>query len=248
MESSKLKATVNFISELFSMDITINDEVRNKLYFGKYNYKASINLRGLSYTYYINSIEKYIDRIEKFKNERTFAWRIHGDFNDSEANYWNSINFNLIKKFLDFKQAYSNYITIRIEKDYASIFSNNLTVLQTLLELDHKASFYKANVYEAESLFFKKEPKYKHRVYFKSRKVKSEFAESILDYASRANNNLKISPALISYLSNSNFSYYNYKMLHSSYYIDYNDESMLTIFHMLFPGMLGKVYNLKKHP
>jgi hypothetical protein len=247
MELSKLKVTTDFVNGLFSMDFNVTEETRNKLYFGKYQYKACIKLLGLSYTYYISSIEKYIERIEKFKNERTFAWRIHGDFNDSEGSYWNSIDFKLIEDFLQFKNAYNNYVTIRIEKDTASIFSNNITVLQSLLDLDHKATFYKASVYETESLFFKKQPKHKFRVYFKSKRVKSEFMETLLDYHKRAKN-IKISPALISYLSNHNPLYGNYRILHSSYYIDYNDESMLTIFHMLFPGMLGKVYNLKKHP
>lgn len=227
MESSKLKT-----------------EIRNKLYFGQYNYKAVIQVTGLSYTYYVENIQNYKDRLARFRAEKNIALRSYGS-KISDTDYYASIDYDLIDKFLQFKKAYSDYAMVRQERDKASIFSNNLTLLETLVELDSNFKIYKAEILSTDSIYFKKQPKYKYRTYFKARRIPKDFIDNI-NSLKETYKSLNFSKGLFMSLFHNNWHPYRY--LHGSYFVEYNDEQMLTILGMWFPDMLGKTYSLAKEP
>jgi hypothetical protein len=64
----------------------------------------------------------------------------------------------------------------------------------------------------------------------------------------RYENIARICPALRRLVNEAGGRKYWYNYLHSSYYVDYNDESTLTLLHMFFGSMLAKTYSLEKQP
>jgi hypothetical protein len=231
--------------ELFKLKI----EKRNKLYYGKYPYKATLTIVGSAYTYYSQSYEDFCKRIERQKNDLT---RVSGYFAQERNNNWvkflEEVNYTIIKDYFNWRETHKDYVTIRVEGDKVSVFSCDLSLLQTLENINSDVTYTKAVVLKADTLYFKKVPKYKYRTYFKSKRITNEFSQNVIDFADRYKNNedLKLSPALIKYLSGRNVNRYTY--LHGSYFIEYNNESMKSLIFMFFGDMVGKSFNLEKEP
>lgn len=244
MELSKLKVDLPFGNNLFNMSYLIKTEIRNKLYFGKYNYKAVIKITGLSYTYYVDNIQQFKDRLARFRTEKSVALRTYGS-HLTDNDYYDSIDYQSIDKFLIFKKVYNEHIMVRQERDKASIFTNDLSLLESLMELDNEFQIYKSEVLSNDTMYFKKQPKYKFRTYFKGKRIPKDFMDNIQTLKDTYKS-LNFSKGLFVSLFHNNWHPYRY--LHGSYFVEYNDEHMHTILAMWLPDMLGKTYSLAKEP
>jgi hypothetical protein len=220
-------------------------EKRNKLYFNKYRYKTVLVIPGAGYTYYINDIDTFVARTEKLRdNNNRYGVRI---LTNSWKEYWDEINIEKISKFITWRNVVSKEKCMyRMQGDSVSFFSNDLSLLQTLKSIDEKASFYEVQCYDSpDTLYFKREPKYKFRTYFRSKRMPKNFSENVRDLSEIYKDSLHFCPALFRALFVK--SQYNpYRYMHGSYYVEYNDEKMLTILSMWFPDMLAKTYSLAK--
>lgn len=213
-------------------------EKRNKLYFNKFRFKATIKVQGAAYTYYTPNLETFVGRMEKLRGANNKL---------GVKEYWDEVNLDQISQLITWRNTVNkDKFTLRIQGDTVSFFSNELPLLQTLDSIDSKVTFTEAICYEdCDQLYFKKQPKYKYRTYFKARQMPKHFSESVrsLDdiYSS-----LNFSKTLLKTLFT--HTYHPFRYLHGSYYVEYNDQHMLTILSMWFPDMLGKTYSLAKEP
>jgi len=225
--------------ELFKL----KTEKRNKLYFNKFMYKAVCKIQGAAYTYYTSEIDSFISRMEKFREtERSkFGVRI---LDDDWQEYWEEVNIEQIAAFITWRNMISkDRCLIRIQQDNVSFFSNELSLLQTLDNLDPKLKFHQAICHDPKTLYFKRQPKYKFRTYFKSRRMPKDFSDNVRSL-NKIYKSLNFSKGLISNLFNNNWHPYRY--MHGSFFVEYNDEQMITILGMWFSDMLGKTYTLAK--
>lgn len=133
----------------------------------------------------------------------------------------------------------------RIQGDHVSFFSNDLALLTTLDNIDEDVKITKAVCMDPDTMYFKKEPKYKYRTYFKGKRMPKDFSENIVTVRDMYKS-LHFSEGLFASLFHNNWHPYRY--LHGSYFVEYNDEQMLTILSMWFPTMLAKTYSLAKEP
>ena len=222
-------------------------EKRNKLYFNKFQYKATVKIVGVQYTYYTPDIDSYKFRIEKFSSSASLpSFRQY--FNDDEyenKNYWANINFELIEKYLIYRDTMpkEKFVT-RISGDSVSVFANDLSMFNYLQTIDANLTITKADVLDTDKMYFKREPKFKYRTYFKARRMPKDFTENVLSlkdtYAS-----IQFCPALLRALFYKT-PYNPYRYMHGSFYVEYNDEKMLTILAMWFNSMLGKTYSCER--
>ena len=203
-----------------------------------------IKITGLSYTYYVDNIDQFKDRITRFRKDKNINLRHYGSYSN-ETEFYDNIDYGNIDKFLNYKRVYSDYIMVRQEREKASIFSNNLPLLETLVELDDDFEISKAEVLNTETMYFKKEPKYKYRTYFKAKRVPKDFTDNISTLKDTYKS-LNFSKGLLFSFFHNNWHPYRY--LHGSFFVEYNDEHMLTILAMWLPDMLGKTYSLAKEP
>jgi hypothetical protein len=136
---------------------------------------------------------------------------------------------------------------LRIQGDTVSFFSNDISLLDTLKSIDKNVSYFEAEVYKADTIFFSKNPKFKYRTFFKGKRCPDDFFSNVIEFCNRYPK-ANVSRGLQALAHNRRKNYTRFIYLHSSYYVDYNDESMISILHMLFPNMVGKTYSLAKRP
>lgn len=95
------------------------------------------------------------------------------------------------------------------------------------------------------TMYFFREPKFKHRVYFKGRRVSDETKESLRAFVKNNENSdtILISHGIHSFLNMSLTRYIN-----AGCHVDFNDESMLSYLCLMFSECIGKQYVLEKRP
>ncbi len=219
-------------------------EKRNKLYFNKFKYRAVAQIPGAAYTYYSPDLETFVARMEKLReNKPRYGVRV---LNDEWKEYWDEVDLDRISQLITWRNVVSKEkCLIRIQGDNVSFFSNELPLLQTLDSIDPKVSITEAICHEANKLYFKKQPKFKYRTYFKGKRMPKDFSDNIRSLQDMYKS-LNFSKGLFTSLFHNNWHPYRY--MHGSYFVEYNDEQMLTILSMWFPDMLAKTYVLAKEP
>jgi hypothetical protein len=223
-------------------------EIKSKLYFNKFQYKAVCNIQGAAYTYYTPNLATFVARMEKLKDAKFNNRYGVRTIDDSWKVYWEEVNVDQISQFLNWRNTIDkDKCMIRIQGDMVSFFSNNLNLLETLKSIDNNLRFFESKVLAPNTIYFKKQPKFKFRTFFKGKRCPEEFLPNILEFSERYVD-LNLSQGLKRLANDRKNTISKFLYLHSSYFVEYDDESMITIMHMLFPGMVGKTYKLDKRP
>jgi hypothetical protein len=219
-------------------------EKRNKLYFNKFRYKAIARVQGAAYTYYTPNLDIFVERMEKLRsNNNRYGVRV---MNEDWQEYWDEVNLDQISQFITWRNIISKDKCMhRIQGDHVSFFSNDLALLQTLDSLDSDVRLFEVKCYNSDFMYFKRQPKYKFRTYFKARRMPKDFSENILTLRDMYSS-LHFSKAIFNSLFHNNWHPYRY--MHGSYFVEYDDKHMLTILAMWFPDILSKTYSLAKEP
>lgn len=217
-------------------------EERNTLFYKKYRYKAAVTINGIGRTRYLKSTEQYeLDLItyrerdmSPFYKPRTF------DFPQID-NYFKWKNENKGKDY-----------TLRLNSNNADFYSNDLALLQSLDSLGTKVTFVeaKAPVHMPNDVkYFKNQPKFKFRISIKGKTLSNHEVQCIDDMIKQyeKTNSIRPSPALKQWAGTQ--SKYQFRYSHGSFFIDYNEESTLSLMLLMLPdGILGKGYKLEKRP
>lgn len=231
--------------ELFKLKI----EKRNKLYYGKYPYRATLKVVGSSYTYYSKNYDDFCARMQRHKNDVNKSQNYHvKDGHEYWVKFLDTINYLKIKEYFKWRETNADYVTIRVEGDKISVFCCDLNLLTTLETINPQVTYTKVIPLKNDTLYFKKTPKFKYRTFFKSKRITTEFGQNVLDFAKRYNTSteIKLSSSIVKFIKERNINRYTY--LHGSYFVDYNNESVKSLVYMFFGDMLGKTYYLEKEP
>lgn len=225
-------------------------EYREINFFGKFKYRARLHIDGLKYIYY------------RTLNIRQWEINVRNASSLVSENRRNEIykNKELVQKFLDYYNLYNKTkktnkdICIRLEGDTAAVFSNDLQILHkfkdwgTNLDIDFTEA--KISTFTVTGIkLFKREPKNKFRVYFKTKRVDPNLwveIESLL----QTQKHLKPSNALQHWVKYNRAVKNSWKRrwLSSTYFIDYDDESFISYISLIHGDILGKKYELQKRP
>lgn len=222
-------------------------EKRNALFFGKYVYRARCRVYGAVYTYYTKNIEEFKAKMARRKDEKPPEYvSIYSVDWSSRADL---IDYDQIARYFDWRNhADSDTYMVRIQGNSISFFSDDLRLLESLTVLDENLEISIAELIGNNIMYFKNEPKHKYRTYFRGKRVPDNFKEEVRSFMERYKNIAHICPALRRLVNDTMGRKHWYNYLHSSYYVDYNDESTSTLLHMFFGSMLGKTYTLQKEP
>jgi hypothetical protein len=230
----------------------INNEVngyvesRDKLYYNKYKYRARYYCRGLEVLLWAHTEERIREKMI-----------VH------QKRYGHS-NLDGVIKFFNWREKLdttSKNFTIRTENNIAAVFSNDLDFLRTLEGKGCAVDYTMVDEsIPAGVKYFKNEPKHKYRFHLKSRRVNDGFALQLAKWIEKykgTNTVIEPSAALKIWLEESYKTQqrgpgrsYPWRLLYTSghYYIDYDEESTLTLFMLVFDGMISKKYKLLKRP
>jgi len=209
------------------MDISMlefNKVVSKNLFYNKYKYKARFKLQG-AYVLYSNiktleQLERYFKNMEKAINHR-------------------GIEVKEIAIFVKFIEEFGNEFTTRVEGSNVSVFTNNtsrlaeLNKLFTLFELEE--------VEHTEGvIYFKSVPKFKYRTYLKNFKRNKDYSalEAFIQRES-SKQNINCSGVL-----KTGFSNFIRNFMTQKYFVDYNDEGVLTYLNIIQDDVVGPTYKL----
>lgn len=221
---------------------------RSSLYYNKYRYRARVYCQGITLCWWCNTEEEIDERVAKHKTR----WK-HVDL-EGVKKYLAWKNINVPKKTKDRK------ITVRIEGNVAAMFSNDLDLLKTLDSLGLNVDYTEVDDSIPDGTkYFKNEPNYKYRIYLKSKRVKDDFHQKLKDFVSRykdTDNKMMPSPSLRQWLNikaDNKISIWgsnNWRLQYCSshFFLDYNEESSLTLFSLVFQGSISRKFKLEKRP
>lgn len=225
------------------------DELRSILFYNRYIYRASFKGTGLIYTRYANSLEQYNEAIRMAKE---YSTRVRLSRYGDRREYWDSVEFDFISQYLSWKEKHRENVIIRLEHDSVSVFFNEMEVLDDLDKFIPEINLTKINLQATGKMFFKRTPKYSYRMYFKQNiyKFSEELDSFIVNHA--GNKDISFSKSLLNKRDDSVRKYLHTRLPYYYFnhrgFVDYNNESTLTLLHMYFSGAIGKVYKLEKEP
>lgn len=211
------------------------------LYFSKYVYRARVHMVGAYLCSYSSKKEDFEKRIRANKSIKT-------------ANPDDLVKFSVFKKAMKKGEG-----TIRIEGNIASVFSNDLNYLKGLETLGFVVDYTEVqdNV-PTGTKYFVEEPKFKHRIYLKSKRVSDDFPKKLQNMFERykgTNTKIVPSPSLKDWLNErrgtpslGGWLAWKRSYCSSHFFIDYNDESFITIFALTFTNMISRKFTLEKRP
>ena len=216
---------------------------RASLYYNKFKYRARFYCKGITLAWFNNTLGEINEKIRKYPSR--FAGTNPDHILDFHA--WKITT----KK--------DKSATVRIEGEIASVFSNDLDLLKTLENIGCPVDYTEVDDTIISGVkYFVREPKYKYRIYLKSRRVGDDFREKLEKFIERYKNTDTVivpSGALACWLREDSqyvrgsWSYnWNKCYTSSNYFIDYNDESTITLFSLIFSGIVAKAYKLEKRP
>ena len=214
-------------------------EERNTLFYKKYRYKAAINMNGIGRTRYYKAIEQY---------QKDFVLK---DFSPYYKN--KTVDFKQLDMYLNWRdENRGKDYTLRLSSNNADFYSNDLSLLQSLSVVDKNARFVeaKAPVHTPNDVkYFKNQPKFKFRVCIKGKTLSNKEVQSIDEMIKQYEKTdmFRPSPGLKQWAAYR--SQYQFRYSHGSFFIDYNEESTLSLMVLILPdGILGKGYKLEKRP
>jgi hypothetical protein len=224
-------------------------DYREGQYYGKYEFRMRVSIPCVRYLWFCKTPEdldaKLIGKSRKY------------GFIRAEDKKTVSEHAAAIKALITLQttRRQTQDLGLRVESQTVALFSNSLqklkdleTVIGTQYEYDY-TQIQTANLIGTKH--FVKEPKFKYRVYLKSKRIDASFAaglKKIIDNNTDLHPSTALTVWLKGALMKSNLHSWRYRFCSSSYYIDYNDDSMLSYLALMHDNMLGKRYKLEKRP
>lgn len=210
---------------------------REKLFFSKYTYRIVFETHCLYYLYWEHTIDSFKDRvIETSKNDiNSYSW-------SRRVVTPSKVDYQLVEKLIALKKKYKNKdVIFRHEGDKMSLFANDLKIIQEAWNIDPNLFVTQIALSPAGIKYFKKEPPAKYRMYLKSRQV--EDPNDLAEFVKRTPD-MKPNSCMIRGMEG--MKKYRYRYIHSDYYFDFNEDTTTTLFGLMFPELVGKVYKLEK--
>lgn len=219
-------------------------ETRQIFYYNKYQFRAKINVSELSSTRNITTIAEFTKRKQHF-----YSYGI----GIAKPRILSDSELESIDKYLKWVNKNSESVTIRVQGNGVSVFSNDLSLLKTLTNIYPSTEFSQADLIANPVTgikYFVKQPKYQHRVMVKNIKIKSETLSDIQDLFARYDDTvMHPSRSFTKWLNRvSKWPLNTQVYIYGSFYIDYNDPSVLTLMHLTLSDIFGKSYKLEKRP
>jgi hypothetical protein len=163
---------------------------------------------------------------------------------------WSDVNIKPISNWIDWRNINkpAKLMTYRIEGNSVSVFSNDLTLLESLKtlgkEIDIQYTEVKNVLTYVGTKTFVREPKHKFRIHLKAVKVDTSVLDNLRDMITN-NTSLYPSKGFEHWLSIMPRTW-RHKYTNAAHFIDYDDESMLTYLLIVHGNIFGKKYKLEK--
>lgn len=233
-------ASLKSIDTIPGIDIR---EYRSTIYWNKFKYRARLKIQGAQYLYNNPTIEQWKKMIAAGGSN----WQ--GCMNPKEI-VDTLEKADAIAAFIEFRKNHKKdkTLSIRVENKYISIFSNDIAVLHSIEDWagDSVVDYTEAIACGYAGVkYFKRTPKHKYRIYFKSMKVSINLATELNELITK-HKGLYPSHSMKRWLIGGRT--WMKQWISQSYHLDYDDESTLSYLMLMHGDVLGKKFKLETHP
>jgi hypothetical protein len=212
---------------------------RTKLFFGKYKYRAVICNPNFHLIRYSKTAKQLQDTIAFRQQSSVFFY--HGKMT-------NDIDTDLLIKFIDWRNNQPKDITIRVDYDMISVYSNDLFQLQTIEHVDTNVDYSEVKVDGDPGILERNNPKHKYRTYFRCRSLQNadlhtEMQKFLQSYEKSVYPCGALRRWAFEIKDGQNWRKH---YLEASFFVDYDIESIQTILGLTFDSYLGKTYKVEQ--
>jgi hypothetical protein len=219
-------------------------EYRDNDYYNKYSFRVRVKLPCVRYTWSCKTPEDL---------DKKLTTKSYGSVRKTDRATYNDY-LPTLKEFVKYRNQVKTDKTamIRIEADTVAIFSNDLSLLKSVEQIDPSLSYDYTEVQKSDYAgvkHFVNEPKHKYRIYLKGKRLTDNFPKELKELLDRMEG-LYPSNALTQWLSDAHYrvGHWQYRYANPGHFIDYDDESTLSYLMLLYGEIFGKRYKLEKRP
>ena len=220
-------------------------EERSALYYGKHKYRVVVTAPYLFLSYWQHDMEAFKAAVQMNYKEQLIAFKRWGKRKPTplptEAEY------KRISKIISFKNKFAalNNTTIRQESNNISFFCSDITLYDPVEKFNPDTTVTEVKLLPSGVKYFEREPNYNYRLQLKGVCVDNETKDDFISYIKRTPN-IQCNSVLERWMKIENRFHYSY--LYDNCTIDYDDSSVLTMMHLVFPKIIGKSFKLEKRP
>ena len=211
-------------------------ETRTKPYYNKYLYKIRVKLYGLGILWDILDVSSFREKLDNINSLKTNV--------QLQKNRLN------LEKFIEWKfgEERKGKCSIRIDRNAACVFSNDLNYLKEVSDLfeDCDVIFVMVEVmHSAGVMYFKRKPKNNFRVYLQYTRVSNDECKNFIKYIktkSGFNPSYSFSRWMDRAAKGTSYG------VHSSFFFDLDDEKDIFVILLKYSNIIGKHFKLEQRP
>lgn len=217
--------------------INLHSIEKNSLFFGRYRYSVKFALaelgilRGLR----IDKIDQLVRDRNRWRNEHRGLYSGHKDMiTDKTVD-----DLKIVGKLL---KPYEENIKFVISYDHGYVYTNDLSLLEKINQLDCVRNVYAQEVVEVcpPGTIALKNPRWSHRTYFRSVNLTDQQKSSLTEYlASRKE--LRLSPGLKYWMSNNQY-WGNFTQ--NYFFFDHNNNGEVLFLNMVVARITGRTMQI----
>lgn len=243
------------------------DILRVNYYYSLYQYKFWAHIPYLHFFRYIKDEYQFYKRLDdvapSYYQYKFSRWDDHAKtLQDLIQESGNGGYIDVIKNFILWRSAANKQLKFKIKISHSTleIYSNDPAEFMQFLQISsisRKRLYYvrKIQNYSTE-VIYQKFPKHKYRLYFQLHRFDKETTKSFVKFL--LSNDFSLSPSLTSAVHDflqvrsvkrrNNFYFNNTSgiTLFTHYYVDYDDEQLLTLLSLFESSVIRRLYRIEK--
>lgn len=246
----------------------VEDKLRVNYYYNLYQYKFWACIPYIHFFRYVRDEYQFNKRLDQlapsYYHYRLSKWDDHAkSLQDLIEESGNKSYIQIIKNFINWRNIEIKQLKCKakISHNTIEIYSNDSTIFNSFLQFEkiisHKRLYYVKQIKNfSTEVIYQKNPKNKYRLYFHLHRFDSETTKSFIKFL--LTHDFSLSPSLTSCIHDflelksvrrrSNFyvNKGNGLTLSTHYYIDFDDEKLLTLLSLFESSIIRRVYRIEK--
>jgi hypothetical protein len=230
--------------ESLSLSLKFKRVKSDQLYYDKYQYSASCTLHECwVFRYHTDhaSIDARLDKQQEWRANMRQRWPSgYNSFARLDITDQNRVD---IHAMADFIQSIKDYKLV-IENRTLRFYTNDINVLDAIFNMDFvgEKRYTEVVIDRPKNTVVLRKPKHRLRSYFKETRISAEEKQAIGQFLLNQPG-IRIGEGLKSWLDYNHNSYAS-KYTRDYFFVDYNNESWLTMLALVRPGLIRKTVNI----
>ena len=231
---------------LINSNLKFKTVAKDRLFYDLYQYSVSYHLDEVSCLRELNHhyIDTVIERRKVWREVAQQRWvnnkqlgksiltRRSKDITEETVTNLHDLTDILLRSRVDFKLVTS--------MSTAWIYTNDMTLLNKINDIDFLMwkTYGQVKIDRPKNTIRLKNPRHLHRGYFKNLKLTDQEKTQLTNFFVNQGNDIRVSPALLSWTKQ------KFHRTQDYFFIDYNEESWLTMLSLVRPGLIRKTVEL----